>query len=546
MGRCLLWVSWLCLGIAPQLSRAATDAPVRKVTLYPGGALVERVAGVGAGESVLRLSGLPANFDLDSVQIEAEEGIEIGEAVWRDEARTEPLNAEEAALENDVRALSLRLESLLIERRTAERELAYLASLSAVDPEAGVRNIAARPKETLALIHSGSLDAERRILNIDTQSENVKRALEGRKKDLERIRPAVEGVRQLSLRLAARKAGEVRVRYLFPDAGWRPAYRAFLNSEDGVVRLERVALIAQRSGEDWNRVRLVLSTGQPKKNSSGPEPESWRLRFAPDVLAQSAAARRRIPGGDADSFMNDAESMAVLPMMAMSKETPASGGAPLFETAAVHGEFSTEFTLPGVFALPADGRQVSATLGEEKISVALEARMTPRAEKAAWLVARAEFPEGVWPPGIVRLYRDGNYVGESFFQARDDARLSLPFGRDDKLRVNLRPLADTRGHGSFLARKNERRIADIFTVTSLHKKRALKILVLEASPVALDTEIVVERRQFSPAVSVEDWEGRPGVVAWETTLPAGETREFSVDYLISWPEGRRVGGLERF
>ena len=51
------------------------------------------------------------------------------------------------------------------------------------------------------------------------------------------------------------------------------------------------------------------------------------------------------------------------------------------------------------------------------------------------VTAEAELPEGVWIPGNAQLYRDGSYIGSTFWNAQAKEKLVLPFGRDDRIQV---------------------------------------------------------------------------------------------------------------
>src|SRR5262245_37011223 len=74
----------------------AQDASrITAVTLYPGSATVERTARVEPGMAVLRLTGLPANFDPQSVRVEADAGVAIGEVSTQDVSRVQSANSRE-------------------------------------------------------------------------------------------------------------------------------------------------------------------------------------------------------------------------------------------------------------------------------------------------------------------------------------------------------------------------------------------------------------------------------------------------------------------
>jgi uncharacterized protein (TIGR02231 family) len=366
---------------------------------------------------------------------------------------------------------------------------------------------------------------------VEAQTRDLKRELAARQQDLARVRPQVSQVRALTLRLHVQKAGQVRLRYLFQDAGWRLAYRAFLDTASGQVTLERVALIGQRSGEDWRGIQLALSTGQAAQRADIPHPVARALRLVSprsSFDAHPAAAAAPVMMSKAVRLAGDGHEEAVM------------AAAPLFPPQVSQGEFATTYHLPTRIDLPADGRRITVTLERQRLPVALERQILPRQSRAAWLVARGDLPEGVWPPGETRLYRNGVYIGKSNWNPLAREGLLLPFGRDEKIMVDVKNFDDTQGSGGFIAQKNERRMKDIFILVS-HHDRPVDVLVLEESMVTRDDGIAISR-ELTPAISEDDWQGMPGIAAWKATLNAGERREFSASYRISWPEDRRIIG----
>jgi len=157
------------------------------------------------------------------------------------------------------------------------------------------------------------------------------------------------------------------------------------------------------------------------------------------------------------------------------------------------------------------------------------------------VTAEAERPEGVWLPGDVQLYRDGAYIGSTYWQAQAKDKLILPFGRDDRLIVTVNRLKNRTGKAGIVGQRNERQIADQYTVTSRHKT-PVDLLVLEPSPVAVSDQISVDA-VFEPKTKVHNWEDRQGVVAWERALAPGETLKFAADYTITYPKDAAVVGL---
>jgi len=157
------------------------------------------------------------------------------------------------------------------------------------------------------------------------------------------------------------------------------------------------------------------------------------------------------------------------------------------------------------------------------------------------VTAEAELPEGVWIPGNAQLYRDGSYIGSTFWNAQAKEKLVLPFGRDDRLQVTVNRTKNRTGAAGLLGGRAERQIADLYTVTSRHKV-AVELLVLEPSPVAVSDRINVDVA-FEPKPKLKDWEDKRGVVAWEQSLAPGQSLKFIADYTITYPKDASIIGL---
>ena len=75
----------------------------------------------------------------------------------------------------------------------------------------------------------------------------------------------------------AQTGGAISFGYWMQQAGWDPAYNARVESVSDPLKLESIALVHQRTGEDWERVNLSVSTGTPNRNRSKPNLSPWFL-----------------------------------------------------------------------------------------------------------------------------------------------------------------------------------------------------------------------------------------------------------------------------
>lgn len=523
----------IALFLSCWLSHAlAADAPISAVVLYPGSATVERTANVSPGMGQLEIKGLPANFDPQTIRVQADDGIQVGQVVTREIGRAESASPREAELEAKILALQDKVALLDADARSAALVQKYLENLGSGNatgerPQAApdARNMAAM----LEAIRRGGSDAFERIHKADVQKRALNKQIEALQRDLDKLRSGARDARNMTIQLHVRQPGAVKVSYQVNNAGWKPTYRAQLDSGRSTVELERMATISQKTGEDWSGVKLRLSTGQPRLSPQAPEPRPWLLTYRKSVPAQA----------ESRAYMA-APAPAAAPRLAKARLEDAEDGyiPPVIET---QGTFATEFDVPARVSLPADGREISVALSRQNVPVTQRVRAVPRLEKAAVVTAEAARPDGVWLPGNVQLYRDGAYVGAAHWNAQSSDKFNFAFGRDDLILVAVDRAKEESGTGGLLTQRAERKVADVYTITSYHKK-PVELLVLESSPGSTSDEVKVQTN-FAPQPTIDTWEQRRGVMGWQTMISPNQLLKFNVGYDISYPKEGSVAGL---
>jgi uncharacterized protein (TIGR02231 family) len=511
---------------AVMTAAAATEAPIRSVTLYPGSATVERVVQVAPGAAQVEITGLLANFDKDTIRLQADPGIQVGQVVTRDVARADSPSPREADLEAKVQALQDQVAALDADIKSARIAQGYLERLGGGDKAAPVdaKNLAG----TLDAIRKGALDALERVRNDDVKKRALAKQLDAAKRDLARAQAGARDSRTITVQLAARQGGKLVLTYQVGRAGWKPTYRAALDSAASTIDLERLATISQKTGEDWSNVKLRLSTGQPDLAVYAPDPSPWLLNYQPpvDVGADKSVLFRAMR----------APAPVALPP---PPSPPDDYVAPVLET---QGTFTTEFEVPARVTLASDGREVTVGLSRQTLQAEQRVLIAPRSgNEAAVVTARASRPDGVWLPGQVQLQRDGAYVGAQQWDAQAGDRFLFAFGRDPLVRVTVEHLDRKSGQTGFFNGANRKHIADTYVVTSTHRQ-SVAVLLLEPTPVSESDKVTV-KTALHPEPDVRDWEHRRGLVGWSRTLKPNETARFDVDYVIDYPKEGYVQGL---
>ncbi|MCC2970679.1 mucoidy inhibitor MuiA family protein [Massilia sp. IC2-476] len=512
----------------------AVEAPIQSVTLYPGSATVERVVQVTPGMTQVEITGLLANFSTDTLRLQADPGIQVGQVVTRDQASADSRNPREAELEAKIQALQDQLTVIDADYKSAQLVQGYLERLGGGE---GSRTGPSDPKAllgTLDAIRKGGSDALARMHEAEVRKRSLAKQLEALKSDLEKVQANSRQSRTMTVSVSAKQAGRLVLSYQVNRAGWKPLYRASLDSNASSIELERMAAISQKTGEDWSNVKLRLSTGQPSQTAYAPDPQPWLLTWRPPREQQEMIRYRYAP--------------APAPPPAPEAVTVASSRnirpaddyvAPIVET---QGNFTTEYEVPARVSLAADGREISVGLAKQNLAVKQLVRIAPRTSRdTAVLTVDAARPEGVWLPGQVQLRRDGSYVGALYWNPQDSERFTISFGRDPLVRVTVENRDAKAGQVGIFKQENQKRIADTYVVTSFHRQ-PIDILVLEPTPVSQDDKIAA-KVALSPEANLRDWQQRRGLVGWERSLKPNETARFNVDYVIDYPKEGTVQGL---
>lgn len=505
------------------------DSRITQVKVYPGSATVERTARVAAGSKTLTFACLPAGLDVQSLQVSADASVRIGETSVLTEPRSLSARCSANALDGRIRELEDQKDALQAETDALGLVTGYLKGLSSPGDDAGVKRSAVDAKNLAvvadALRRTGQ-DALLKQRQIARRQNDIDKQLNPLLAERARLQGAGGNVTAVTVTLAAAADADIRLSYQVNGPGWTPAYRALLDTTSRKIRIERQALVAQATGEDWRGVKLVLSTGQPRRETTGRLPTPWRIGIEPPVrnepardrTAPAAVAMESVPAGAAAAVPSRRE--------------------PLFDVSVFNNSFATEFSVPQTIDVPSSGQRVAMALGQHEDVAKLAVRTSPRVDPSAFLIAEMAVPAGVWPSGPMQLYRDGAFVGNGRWNASADARLALSFGRDELLRVEVQPERDNQGTGGFVGSRGERKVQRAYLIENRHRT-PIAVQVLEAAPVSIDEQVRVAV-QFAPQPAELAWNKQPGVAMWSADLDAGKSMRVAADYVISYPKEARL------
>ncbi|MDQ0578838.1 DUF4139 domain-containing protein [Streptomyces rishiriensis] len=308
------------------------------VVVYAQGAVCRRLAsGSVPADGRVRVTGLPRSLDPGSLRarVTGASGVRVTEA--RVEVEAEPLaGAAPYALRRETEQL---VDAYAAAQGRRDRHLKLIEEVKGLRPVPPARRrddphrrtpvdawleLAEFVDERLTRLHTRLVELEEAL----GQAEHALSVAADRLARASTDAPAahVETTVSAVLTLDGSGDAEVELEYGVPGAVWVPAYRLTHRQGDSSGRLVLRASVAQRTGEDWNGVRIALATADLRRRTDLPRLRSVRIgRRQPAPLP---SGWREPPTGLSDLFAGY-DVAPRRPATTAAPPTPGGGPAPV-------------------------------------------------------------------------------------------------------------------------------------------------------------------------------------------------------------------------
>ena len=323
------------------------DASISAVTLYPGRAAVTRHTSVSlhSGAFDLRFNNLPETIQSDTLQARTDSGLRVLSVEYEQRAvadvATSPAVVE---LDSRIKSLMQSLRAMTDERELIKSQDEFLAALTIrTTSDAAAAGGTAKLDLDAVKNQMEFITAERKRLQVeraalDTEQPKIEAELAAAKanRDAAVGRGSVARTAVVSVVAPDTFNGEVALTYLVANATWEPAYNIRAAGDLSSVQIEYDAMLTQRTGEDWDDVRLTLSTATPTIAANPPAispffVDIWR----PEQLARGRGGESRAaPATDVEGFRRveiDRDAAASLERLAEDAQVAGNGPAVTFE-----------------------------------------------------------------------------------------------------------------------------------------------------------------------------------------------------------------------
>ncbi len=526
--------------LLPLLVRSAEgerpiSSRITEAKVFLSGAQVARSASttVPVGSSTLIFTGLAEALDPQSIQVTGKGGYSVLSVNHRINYLTESPKKKEIAdlqerikalehdwnIENGVQQVWVNEEQLLLKNSGigGQQNGLTAAQLQAVNDYV---------RERMKAMKAGWLAQEEKKRSIGEEADKLRQQLA----QLQAQAPRPTGEIVVEITSAVEVAATFSLSYFVPNAGWTPAYDLRAKGVGQPIDLLMKAQVTNNTGEDWNKVELSLSSGNPTLGGVMPTLNPWTLYMHRPMRLENSSSR--VPR----KATSDGAAPAVAYSEMALKEYEDMDANTIVTNTVAYRTTTSEFIIETPFTIPSDGVPHTVGVKNHSIAATFKHYATPKLEKDAFLYARTTGWEGLnLLPGEANVFFEGTFVGQSFLdldQPRDTMDISL--GRDKGVVVE-RVKRKASNEKAVIGGSRTVTIGWDLTVRNT-KGTGVELEVRDQHPMSPQSEIEVKLTEKGDAVVNEN----NGMLTWNISLASKETRKLGFAYTVKHPKDMPV------
>ena len=517
-----------------------TNAKLNAVTVYFSSAELAHSlsANLNKGTNEIVIKNIANDIDENTIRILAPKSVTVLSAQFTTDTYTDKdnLHPKSKQIKDSIELLSLQIDKLSNQIAAEKQIVELIKENKKVLGNGTALNIAEYTKFI-------NYSKEEMVASLDkadayTEKQNKLRALryeleqrlEG---DVSKEKTLSKGKIVLQVMSDTPQKADLSLSYVTPLAGWFPFYELRANDINSPLSLLYKGEIYQTTGVDWKNIKLTLSSGNPNVRNEITLLKAWFLRFGNRYSAETMeinAYRRSNTFAAAEMKVANLEDTAKEEMVeaTMNDYTDVS-----------ENQLNTSFEITTPYDILSNGREYSVALKELKIKAKYEYYSAPRVDNGVYLVASIDdYSQYNLLNGEANIIFEDMYVGKTMISPNQTTEsMQLTMGNDKKISIKREKIAD-KSETKFISSYKEQTFTYEITVKN-NKKETINLKLKDQYPISTNEKIQVELLEDSKAeVNTET-----GILTWNTTLKAGESKKYRLSYKVKYPKSEVIENL---
>lgn len=320
---------------------------------------------------------------------------------------------------------------------------------------------------------------------------------------------------------------EVKVSYIITGASWKTSYDAVLDTDTGNVELSYFGEVVQKTGEQWQDVKVVLSTTVSEESIEIPKLypvylDGYTEKHKRDVVVERKVTKELKDEGEEEELDED-----------ISTATPE---AERDQRVAIEKKAATyTFSINKPSTIPPDGRYHRLLILKENYKADTFYETVPEMLEYVYLKATIKNNTDMpLLPGRVMVYRNGSYMGRSKLDyIAPSEEFAISFGIDEDLRVKRIVMRSYYEKAKGLNLKNLREYKYKYLLFN-YKGQATTVKLKEIVHVSEISKVKVKiEEDTTKGYELND----DGILCWQAKLPSKQSgyKQYILHYTIQSP-----------
>ncbi len=338
---------------------------------------------------------------------------------------------------------------------------------------------------------------------------------------------------------------DLTLSYLIPNTFWQMLYDVRASREGKSIDMVVYANIYQKTGENWDDVKLSMSTGSPAHSVTAPELSPWFL----DVYMPYSAPGTGSVGGVMPKGKKDIAQVQDRSVDEMMRSEIAPAPVTKIEE---KGMFY-EAVLPMNHTIPSSEKYQKKYISDfritDKDNVRFYYQCIPQKERNSFLRVKTINSTALpWLNGEAQIFLENEFLGKvSIPHTSKGGEVDFILGMENRLTARkelVKKYEDTSG----LFGGNRRILYKYLITVENHLPETAEVTVYDTIPVSKNEKIKVDLENLSPDFTADEKERKSagyqnGIRKWKLSIKAGGTAEISYDAEITFDKNSSIRGL---
>ncbi len=516
------------------------SSKIKKVTLFTNQALVTRQAqlDVDKGLSEIFLETNAFHLDKDSVQAKVYGEGELFSVQFEEKHLKEAPQEKVKELEAKIEDLKQEKTSYLSQKNILDKQEKFLDSLiDFSDTQVPVDLKTSFPKtedlsQILAFLNENLKNISERRQNIDKQIKDFDKELQVLQEELNSIKvPSRKVQKGIKIVFNSFKPQSIKIEanYLVYNCNWSPLYKINIPLDLKNIDLTMFSKISQKTGEDWDDVKLIISNMIPIRGLRLPHLHDWILDTAKKPALGARGAKHKFMDVKRESMVQEAEAPSASFKQAKKSKLP----------------LSFEYELLQKVTIESKDKETILPLLSKDIKGKFFHRVVPKINPITFLVCEITADKELLS-GPLNVYFANRFIGQTYLaEKKAGENFFLNLGPDRAVKVKREKIKDKVDETFFgqVERKTiVRNLEFKITIENL-KDDSVKIKVLDNIPVSRTDKIEVKNVVFNPTPDKINYEDREGINLWDLKINPKATKEINIKFQVTYPKDTPVYGL---